>query len=516
MVSYFSDESPDDLNAIRISYELIVQAIDTSVTGVIITDNGLPDNPIIYCNSAFEELTGFKRSEVIGRNCRFLQGKDRQQPERKKLREAVQNGCSIKVEIRNYNKNGDLFWNDLTVSPVINKRGKVTHFIGIQHNVSDRCALYEELTRERQKLERRVMERTEILQAEREFADSILETVRESLLVLDSELKVISANHHFLKTFKVSKSDTENLKLYDLGNGQWDIPKLRILLEQVLPTSNPVLDFEVEHDFPHIGKKIMLLNAHRVELAGFYKNWILLAIEDITEKKVIEGRKDDFLAIASHELKTPLTAISGYVQILSRSIPKGASAQFRSALAKADLSLSRLNNLIGELLDVSKIQSGKIKLHMEFFDFDKMMAETVNAMKSATSSHTISLKGRIGQHVYGDEVNLSQVVANLISNAVKYSPDADEVCVFVGLVSDYAKVSISDAGIGIIESEQSRIFERFYRIDQTQKKFPGMGIGLYVCDQIIKTHKGSLWVESEKEKGSIFSFTIPLEQNDKQ
>ncbi|GAA4777917.1 hypothetical protein GCM10023231_00430 [Olivibacter ginsenosidimutans] len=497
-------------NSIPISYDLIVQAIDTGINGVVITDNNLPDHPIIYCNAAFENLTGYQRSEIIGHNCRFLQGKDRQQQERKRIREAIEKGESCKVEIRNYKKNGDLFWNDLTISPLKTQDGQITHFIGIQHDISDQRALYDDLERERQKLEQRIEERTEILQNEREFADSILETIRESLLVMNADLKVISVNQHFLRTFKVSKADTENQKLYDLGNGQWDIPQLRILLEQVLPTNNPVLDFEVEHDFPHIGKKIMLLNAHRVELAGSYKNRILLAIEDITERKVIEERKDDFLTIASHELKTPLTAISGYIQIMTRNIPSDAGVQFRSALAKAEQNLSRLNSLIGELLDVSKIQSGNIKLHMEMFDFDKMMVEIVDAMRCTTTSHTITLTGDVSRTVYGDEVNLSQVVSNLISNAIKYSPNAREVGVFVGTVSDYVKVSISDTGIGISPNEQGRIFDRFYRIDQTQKKFPGMGIGLYVCNQIVKNHQGTLWVESENGKGSVFSFTIPL------
>lgn len=99
---------------------------------------------------------------------------------------------------------------------------------------------------------------------------------------------------------------------------QWDIDGLRILLETILPTNNPVLDFEVEHDFPHIGKKTMLLNAHRIELEGDYKDRILLAIEDVTDRRSIEKRKDDFLSIASHELKTPLTAIKGYIQLIRR------------------------------------------------------------------------------------------------------------------------------------------------------------------------------------------------------
>lgn len=496
------------------NFELLTKALDTSISGIIITDNTQPDNPIVYCNEAFENISGYARNEIIGHNCRFLQKEDRGQKARSILKDAVVKGINCKVEIRNYRKNGDLFWNELYMSPIKNQHGVVTHFIGVQNDVSPRKKAEQDLRQQQDLMERKIEERTQSLKDSEAFLSSIIHTVRESLLVLDPDFFVISVNSHFLKTFKVNSEETVGKHLYELGNHQWDIPKLKELLITILPTNNPVEDFEVEHDFPHIGRKLMLLNAHRVELEGQYKDQILLAIEDITERREIERRKDDFLSIASHELKTPLTTIKGYVQALERMVPNQASDKFKSVLAKTGVYVERLNNLIAELLDVSRIQTGNIELHKMPFDFDKMIFDVVDAVQTATHNHKIIVKGSSGINLSGDESHIIQVVNNLVSNAIKYAPEAGEVLLHISRVSDYVKLSVTDYGVGISPEDQKRVFERFFRVGEIQQRFPGMGIGLYICDQIIKNHNGSLWVESEKGKGATFSFTLPIKEGE--
>lgn len=489
--------------------ELLTVALDASISGIIITDNLQNDNPIVYCNKAFELMTGYDRSEIIGHNCRFLQADDRAQPERETLKKAVKNGKECKVEIRNYRKNGELFWNELYMSPVKNADGSVTHFIGVQNEVTLRKKAEQDLRQQKSIMEKRVEERTAELRESESFLSSIIETVREGLLVLDPKFNVLSANYHFLNTFKVSAEETVGKYLYELGNHQWDIPLLKELLIKILPTNNPVVDFEVEHDFPYIGRKLMLLNAYRIELEGQFKDQILLAIEDITERKEIERRKDDFLSIASHELKTPLTTIKGYIQVLERSTPDNAPEKFNNTLGKVASYVERLNSLIEDLLDVSRIQTGNIELHKTTFDFDAMINEAIEGLRTSATHHQIVLNGKTGAHVIGDESHIIQVINNLLSNAVKYAPDAETIEVSISNVSDYIKVSVKDFGLGMSAEDKKRVFERFFRSGEIQKRFPGMGIGLYICDQIIKNHGGTLWVESEIGKGSTFSFTIP-------
>ncbi|RYE57788.1 MAG: PAS domain-containing protein [Sphingobacteriales bacterium] len=489
---------------------MLSKVLEATNTGIVITDNLLPDNPIIFCNPAFEKLTGYKRNEIIGHNCRFLQGKDRAQDAIAELSSAIAQGRNCRVEIRNYTKTGTLFWNELYLSPVKDDNNRITHFIGIQNDISARKKSQADLEMNYAETEKRVEERTRMYRESQEFLSSIVQTIRESLLVMDKNYVILSANNHFLNTFKVSVNETKGKVLYGLGNGQWDIPELKRMMEEILPTNNPVLDYEVEHDFPHIGKKLMLLNAHRIELEGAYKDWILLAIEDITERKAIQQRKDDFLSIASHELKTPLTTIVGYMQMMSRLMPADAPEKFKTIVAKTEKHVGRLNQLLMELLDVSRIQTGNMELHKEEFDFDRMVRETIEGIQTATPGREIKLTGSVGTHFVGDESHLVQVITNLLSNAIKYSPQDTPVEVQISQVSDFIKLSVIDKGMGISSDDQKKVFDRFYRVGEVQKHYPGMGIGLYICQQIINNHGGTIWVESEKEKGSVFSITLPL------
>lgn len=494
---------------------ILIKALEASNTGIVITDNLLPDNPIIYCNPAFERISGYSREEIIGHNCRFLQNQDRNQKSRFVVRDAIEQGKDCVVQIRNYTKSGELFYNELYLSAVKDESGQVSHFIGIQNDVTGRVKAEQALELNFEETEKKVYDRTRMLKESEQYLSSIVETIRESLLVLDKDYTILSANQHFLNTFKVSLNETKGKLLYDLGNGQWNIPELRKMMVEILPTNNPVLDYEVEHDFPHIGNKLMLLNAHRVELEGQYKDRILLAIEDITERKAIEQRKDDFLSIASHELKTPLTTVVGYVQMMKRLMPENSSEKFKSVVEKTGVYVDRLNQLLAELLDMSRIQTGNIELHHAYFDFDRMIAETIEGLQTATPSYKINVTGKARIDFYGDESHLVQVITNLISNAIKYSPDANKVEVYVSRVSNFIKVSVKDFGMGIKEAELKKIFTRFYRVGETQKDFPGMGIGLYICDQIVKNHGGTLWAESEPGKGSIFNLTLPIREERK-
>lgn len=499
-----------NLNYIIPESKILAKVLEAASTGIVITDNLLPDNPIIYCNTAFEKISGYNRSEIIGHNCRFLQEQDRNQDARFKIKEAMLAGQGCIVEIRNYDKLGNLFYNELHLSPVKDESGKVTHFIGIQNDISTRKKTEQSLEMNYKEIEQRVADQTYLLKQNEEYLSSIVETIRESLLVMDKDYTVLSANQHFLSTFKVSLNETKGKLLYDLGNGQWNIPELRTMMEEILPSNNPVLNYEVEYEFPHIGRKWMLLNAHRVELEGEYKDRILLAIEDISERKEIEQRKDDFLSIASHELKTPLTTVVGYMQMIHRLIPANASEKFKTVVNKTGIYVDRLNQLLSELLDVSRIQTGNIELHKDPFDFDKMVSEAIEGIQAASPGHKITLTGDTGLVFFGDESHLIQVLTNLISNAIKYSPNSTNVEVYVSRVSNFIKVSVQDHGMGIKDEELKKIFQRFYRVGDIQKSYPGMGIGLYICDQIIKNHGGTLWAESLAGSGSIFSFTLPL------
>ncbi|GAC1386460.1 MAG: hypothetical protein NVS1B7_4800 [Candidatus Saccharimonadales bacterium] len=345
----------------------------------------------------------------------------------------------------------------------------------------------------------------------RDYADAIIRTVRGPLLVLNKDLRIISANEAFYNAFKVAPNDTEKRLLYDLGNRQWNIPKLRVLLEEILPEKNTIEDFVVEHDFKDIGQKTMLLNARTLQQGPDKTSLILLAIEDITERKQLEQQKDEFISIASHELKTPITSVKAYAQILGQRFRKVNDLKSAELVDKMDLQLDKLTSLIGDLLDVSKIEAGRIQFHESFFDFNELVNATVEELQRTTEKHHIFKKLQPQVSVYGDRDRLGQVITNYITNAIKYSPQADKIIVATTIDKDTLTLGVQDFGLGLTKEDQARVFERFYRVSGSdQNTYPGLGLGLFISSEIIKRHKGRVWVDSKDSSGSTFCFSIPI------
>jgi PAS domain S-box-containing protein len=494
---------------------LFATALDASSNGVIITDHREADEPIIYCNKAFEILTGYSQKEIIGHNCRFLQSGDHNQESIAQINRAIRNGEHCQILIKNYRKTGKLFWNELMISPIKDAEGNITHFIGIQNDVTKRVVAEQQIQRKRDKLDNQIRERTGTLKESEAYLSAIVETIRESLVVLDIDLRILSANNNFCNTFQEDEHEIIGKELFKIGNGKWNIPKLKELLINVLPHNNPFEGFELEHEFQSIGRKTLVLNARQMSLKGKSQERILLAIEDITERKVLEYRKEDFINIASHEMRTPLTSIKGNLQLLEKIARKEGNFVYIDGFIKANKSLSRLERLIYDLLDVSKMQSGKVKFDIEPLNLTQLIEESVSIIQQQSPGYQISIRGIKDLIIEADSGRLEQVMINLLSNAVKYSPGSSSIEIHVTAMSGYCKVSVRDDGIGVNRGDYKRIFERFYRAEEISEKFPGIGVGLYVCHQIIKEHQGTLWVESEQQKGSTFSFTIPFVQENR-
>jgi len=231
---------------------------------------------------------------------------------------------------------------------------------------------------------------------------------------------------------------------------------------------------------------------------------------ELDKSKEIERRKDEFIHLTSHELKTPVTTIKAFNQLLERYFTEIKDKKAMDYLVRMDKQIERLTRLINELLDTSRIQSGKLQLNEERFPLDEMVNETVEDMRSIVSHHKIILKGGTKASVKGDRYRLSQVLINLLNNAVKYSPGTDRVVVKLDKQDHQATISVQDFGIGIPKSEQKKIFERFYRIqNEKNPSFPGLGLGLYIAAEIIKRHGGEIGAESSG-RGSTFIFTLPV------
>lgn len=226
------------------------------------------------------------------------------------------------------------------------------------------------------------------------------------------------------------------------------------------------------------------------------------------EVKALNAKKDEFIGLASHELKTPLTSMKGFLQILERNDSGGLNKNF---IEKALKQLNKISSLVSDLLDVSKIQSGKLYLDFETFDFQTLMLEVIELVQFSSDTHQIELDSdSLALPVQADRQRVEQVLINLISNAIKYSPNASKVVIRVRKTDLELRIGVQDFGFGIEPDQMFNIFSRFYRVESIASHISGLGIGLFITKEIVERHKGRIWVESEHGKGSEFFFTLPL------
>jgi two-component system CheB/CheR fusion protein len=477
----------------------------------------------------------------------------------------------------------------------------------------------------------------ELLEAN-DYAQTIIETLHEPLIVLSADLRIKNANKAFYKTFLVSPDETEGNYFYNLGNQQWNIPDLRRQLTLVQTKNIDLSNYKVTQNFPVIGHKIMLLNAQKLVVKGGRSDLILLAIEDITErdqaaealkskeerfrllvqnafdiitilskdgvityesdsvkrllgydpdervgknifrdtivhpedleKKItgfkkalshsselvkaefrlkhkdgsyrdieavyrnllddpriegivanyhditeqrkLEQQREEFISIASHELRTPVTSIKGYIQILQDIFSSTGDSMSAELTGKLHLQIDKLTNLIKDLLDITQLRQGQLEFRESSFDINTLISEIVAEMQLGTKKHLIVADLKAAKKIIADKERIGQVLNNLISNAIKYSPHSDKVIVKSKSTEENITVCVQDFGIGISVDMQKKIFDRFFRLHDKRHPYPGLGLGLYIASEIVKHHKGSLTVKSEPGKGSVFCFTLPI------
>jgi two-component system CheB/CheR fusion protein len=348
-------------------------------------------------------------------------------------------------------------------------------------------------------------------QKDQGYAEAIIETVREPLLVLDGDLKIVSANRSFYQAFKVTPRETLGKLIYDLGNQQWDIPRLRILLEEILPKRTHFSNFEVEHDFPAVGHKIMRLNARQIlqeEVIG--KKMILLAAEDITRFKRLERERKDFLSMFAHDMKNSVVASQGFLSRLISGKTGVLAKKQQNYLEIIQNELKRLSQFIADFLEFARLEAKEYKPLLAPCDMQAEIQKSIEAvtLEAQKKRLTVALEpqGTLLPMINADADKISRVLRNLLDNAIKYTGEGGTIAAKLADRGNEILVSFVDTGIGIPQDQIRYIFDAFYRVSRDSK---GSGLGLAIAKTIIEGHGGRIWAENVPAKGSVFSFTLP-------
>lgn len=503
--------------------------VESADDAIIVEDLG---GVIISWNRGAETTYGFNAAEIVGKSISLVMPPGNPD-EYKTVTAKIARGESIKhYETQRKRKDGSLIDVSLTLSPVRNSEGKIISASSIARDITIRKEIEAGLEKTRKELEIIKKSADEVS----EFAESIINTVREPLISLDQDLRVVMVSRSFYEVFKVKPEETVGQLIYDLGNKQWDIPRLRELLETILPKKASFDNYIVEHDFANIGRRIMLLNARQIQRASEKERTILLAIEDITERKEIENglekahqeledltselkrvarAKSEFLANMSHELRTPLNSINGFSEVLFDETFGPLNDKQKKYVNNVLASGKHLLLLINQILDMAKVESGKMKLTLCDLPIRSVLNEIALLITDLAGKKNIQIQLDIAEDlpdIQADELKIKEVIYNLLSNAVKFTPDGGSIGMRSRKMDTEIEVVVWDTGVGIAQENMGKIFEGFFRVDTPYSRLTeGTGLGLPLSKKLVELHGGEFNIESEGlEKGTTVRFTLPI------
>jgi PAS domain S-box-containing protein len=442
------------------------------------------DGIVTSWNPAAERMYGYKAEEMVGQSVTRIFPQDRLN-EFMQIMERIRHGERIEhYETARRRKDGTFLTVSVAISPIKDSTGTIIGASAIARDITEQKRL--------ESKSRRLFDSNLIGVFVSNFAGTFLEAN-------DALLDLLGYTREELQAGTMQRDTLTPPEFYLTSENA-------VKALQETGSSGP---YEKEYWHKN-GQRIPVLVAMtRIESTDTCIGFVL----DISERKEMDRRKDEFISMASHELKTPLTSLKGFLTLLQRRLVLTGDEKELYYLARMDAQVDNLTKLINDLLDISKLQIGQLVYTEECFDMNTLVQEIVENFQGMTQRHRILLEVETQAQVFGDRGRLGQVLTNLLDNAIKYSPQTNSVLVQVTKDWDIATVSVQDFGIGIAKEYQHKIFERFYQVtDTTEKTYPGLGMGLYISKEIIKRHGGQLWVKSEKGQGTTFYFSLPLLQ----
>lgn len=365
--------------------------------------------------------------------------------------------------------------------------------------------------------ERRARNQIEI---ERAHLEAMLRQLPTGVLYIKSPNgKIILANREMEEIFQTPFPAVKTLQdfktiMIQRKNGKIvNFPRFSAI--QALKKGKVILDEEFQIIRNNTSVAYIRMNATPILNKNNRVTSAVAVFDNITALKEIERLKDEFISIMSHELKAPMTSLKGYAGIIKRQTKKYQDDRLRYYIQKIEDQTSNMSGLINDILDLSRIQTGKMSIHKENFDIRQLIQDTIEAFSQTTRIHTIHFENTQTITVHADRFRIYQVLSNLISNAIKYSPNGGKILVNLTKNRNSIVVSVTDQGIGLTDDQAKRVFDKLYQAATPKgRRFPGLGMGLYISKEIVSMHKGKIWVVSERNKGSTFYFSLPLDKRE--
>jgi PAS domain S-box-containing protein len=400
-------------------------------------------------------------------------------------------------------------WIRATGRPFFDQSNQLVEYSGMVIDISEQV-------NDRMDLERIIAEKTALehdLRQNQQRLQSILDTMAEGVGIIDSRGNLIYVNAMAQQIFGLKADELTGLSFFD---AQWSNQQVNglPLPDDEHPVAQMIADSRAVHDQeigvqPISGERIFLsINAapifgNQSELTGG-----IVTFMDVTHRRKLMQQKDEFISVASHELKTPLTSLKAALQLLDRMRDNPNPDMMSKLINQSNKSLTKLSNLVADLLNVNRITQGQLHLRKSPFMLSDVIEDCCHHILSA-GTHTITVKGDSAFIVNADEQQIDQVLINFINNAVKYAPESKEIIISIEQTDSHARISVQDNGPGVPEAKIPHLFDRYFRGDYSGIQFSGLGLGLYICAEIIKKHGGEIGVNSIEGNGSTFWFTLP-------
>ncbi len=448
------------------------------------------DGIIIAINDAFTNCFGYNSEDILGRHARTIftpEDSERGKPEEEianvlRAGQASDNNYLIK-------KDKTKVWVSGESTLVKNNNGDL-RILKIIQNIHQQ-------------------KRSEVsIQQLNEFNENILSTIEDVVIVLDMNMRILKANRAFASLFKNHEKIVQTLNFADVIKPYDVFDEITCNIQSAIRNKKGFSNIPIEIETSSGEKRVFDVSCSPFEFVDDENN-VLLVIHDITIHKQLAREREDVLGFVAHELRNPLANLVLCNDLMGEFIKENNPEEVNDLLQRSKNNVARLNKMIAELYDATRINSGNLKLEISVFNFKDMLREAIDTVEVLQPSYNIVVKGDGDIAVTGDRYRLIQVVTNYLSNGIKYSNGKTDVILEIVTNNTMVTVSVKDNGLGISAKQLPYIFDRFFRAEKT-KNLEGIGLGLYLCRQIIHAHQGQVWVESEEGKGSTFYFSLPL------